>query len=207
MELSKFKELIKKGVSIVEYLLLSYINSNLDIKEIVTTTKYMGIVQAMITKSYIVNISGKLRLTDIGKKLLNLTQNTIEIKEEDVIVLEESKDVYDNLLVNLQEALNKKIQKKQIKGFGGVYFIPTDVELKDHLKRFWKKYPKFKDINKIQEVLIEHINKCCLRGSFAPAIKYFIMKQDSGGMLASAYTAEREDKKELIKAINTKDLF
>jgi hypothetical protein len=96
--------------------------------------------------------------------------------------------------------MKKFVGKEQIQGFGGIYFRPTEVELKQFLERFWKYYPECRDVVKITKVINKHIETCSKKNSFAPAIKYFILKEQSKGMytsqLASAYDSF-EEKEEL----------
>ena len=94
---------------------------------------------------------------------------------------------YDKLHLTLQNKLLSLTGKKQIIGFGGVYFLPTKTELKDFLTRFWNKYPKYRDTEKISKILVKHIESSKKKNSFAPAIKYFIYKQGTGSQLANAY--------------------
>jgi hypothetical protein len=184
------KEILKKGGDILQYLLLNYINLNIDIEDIKQNIKIAGVISLMIKKDLIQLLSdGKYLITEKGKQFLNL--------EEDRIVL--NKDVDISLKDKLSQRLEKNIGKKQLKGFGDVYFIPTTSELQVHLSRFWKKYPDCKDVNKIEKILLNHIDSCCKRNSFAPAIKYFIYKETNGGYLGAAYENFEEEEKEIVQ--------
>lgn len=127
------------------------------------------------------------------------------------ILLDEQKkenNYFDRLHVSLQTTLHSLINKKQIKGFGGVYFIPTRVELEEFLKRFIKKYKNLYDEEKIEKVLTRHIIECVASGNYAPAIKYFIYKDGTGSRLAPALENwEEKEEKVSNKLVNTKDLF
>lgn len=112
------------------------------------------------------------------------------------IEVEEPKKVETSVVNDIRSKLQAKLLylqgKKQIKGFGDVYFIPTAPELTDSLRRFWKKYPDYKDIDKITQILLNHIENCCKSGKFAPAVKYFIIKDGFGSPLAGGYEAFEE---------------
>lgn len=182
------KEILKKGGDILQYLLLNYINLNVDIEDIKQNIKIAGVISLMIKKDLIQLLSdGKYLITEKGKEFLNL-------EKEDVIEKTDG-SLKDKLSLHLEN----KIGKKQIKGFGGVYFIPTESELEIHLSRFWKKYPKFNDKEKIEKILINHIDTCCKKNSFAPAIKYFIYKETNGGYLGGAYENFEEEEKEIVQ--------
>jgi hypothetical protein len=131
----------------------------------------------------------------ITKKGLDLVDSVIGVKKVSLAVN------YGDIIIELKKTMKKFVGKEQIQGFGGVYFRPTEVELKQFLERFWKYYPECKDVSKITKVLNKHIETCSKKNTFAPAIKYFILKEQSKGMyvsqLASAYDSfeEKEETK------------
>ena len=129
----------------------------------------------------------------ITKKGLDLIDSVIGVKKVDLSIN------YRTMLDELKKTMKKFVGKEQIQGFGGVYFRPTEVELKQFLERFWRYYPDYRDTVKITKILNKHIETCSKKNSFAPAIKYFILKEASKGMytsqLASAYDSF-EDKEE-----------
>lgn len=140
------------------------------------------------------------KITKKGEELLARVGSVNTKKDVDFVKLHEK----------LQKELLALTGKKQIVGFGGVYFIPTKSELEEFLTRFWKKYPENKDIVKITKCLENHISNCVKKNSFAPAIKYYIFKQGTGSQLAGAYENFEDDIKEIKKEdklINTKELF
>jgi len=121
---------------------------------------------------------------------------------ESVVGVEVKQDIYEAMLLQIRAEMKKYVGKDQIKGFGNVYFRPTEVELKQSLQRFWKQYPKYTDVDKILKIISNHIQSCAKRGSFAPAIKYYIIKERSKALwvseLASAYD-NFEEKEQVLK--------
>lgn len=115
----------------------------------------------------------------------------------------EPEDVnYQKLLSMLQSVLETTYGKKQVKGFGNVYFLPTSKEIEAFLVRFWKQYPKYTNIAKIESILCSFVRKCAKTNKFAPAVKYFIGKSTNDGyvsQLASAYENYEEEIKNIIK--------
>ncbi len=109
---------------------------------------------------------------------------------------------FKSLHEKLQATLLVSQGKKQIQGFGGVYFIPTVKELEEFLKRFWKQYPEYKEYDKISKILCNHINKCCKSGKFAPAIKYFVYKQGTGSQLGACWDSFEEIDVKLDNSVN-----
>ena len=196
--------ILKKGGDILQYLLLNYIHLNINIDDIRENVKIAGVISIMLRKDLIQLISdGKYLITDKGKEFLNLEPR------EEVVLIKQNVGV-TTLKDSLSNKLDKLIKKKQIKGFGDVYFIPTASELEVHLSRFWKKYPTFTDTIKIEKILLNHIISCCKKNSFSPAIKYFIYKETNGGYLGAAYENFEEEEKEEFKSItpiNTNNLF
>jgi hypothetical protein len=203
-----FKKIVSRGVGIIEYLLLYYLNTDVNIDDLLGNAKIMGITQMMIAKGWVVKIKDNLKLTSEGLKVINSVNITHPTVNKEVVKISLEDEKCEELRNYLSNILNERIGKRQIKGFGNTYFIPTSVELKDHLKRFWKKYPKMNDINTIKEKLKEHIETCCKTGNFAPAIKYFIVKEGSGSRLANAYEEETEESTDkIVKPLDTKNLF
>lgn len=168
---------VKKGLSIQDYVLLRivedgsyYLFGNQDL----TNLQVLGLL----------DFNGNL--TDSGKRVLDeiMGNNRFE---------------FAKLHISMQERLKSIIGKKQVEGFGGVYFIPTLKELEQFLNRFWKEYPRYTDYSKIEKILLKHIEKCAKERKFAPAIKYFISKQGVGSQLANAYENWEEIDKVVIE--------
>ena len=76
---------------------------------------------------------------------------------------------YRDITDELKKAMKKFVGKEQIQGFGGVYFRPTEVELKQFLERFWKYYPDCKDVSKITKILSKHIETCSKKNKIGRA--------------------------------------
>lgn len=201
-----FKKIINTGVSVTEYLLLYYLNTAIDIKDVIINKRILGVFNLLIGKGYVIKTKEGILITNLGQKILSKVGN-MPTEVVNVVKIEEEDDYYTSLLNCLKRELKSLIGKEQIKGFGNVYFIPTETELKDHLKRFWKKYPKYKDLLKIKQVLLEHINNCISSNNIAPAIKYYIIKDASNSRLASAYDDFDSNVVNTVKKINTKNLF
>jgi len=187
-DLNTLLKLKKEKISINRYIILKIIEDcslslfREDYREELVSLKLEGI------------INSELELTTKGVELLQ----SIEGKKTKLID-------YDKLHLTLQNKLLSLKGKKQIEGFGGVYFIPNKTELKEFLTRFWNKYPKYKDLDKISKILQKHIETCSKKNSFAPAIKYYIYKQGVGSQLASAienYEEQELETKQTFDGVN-----
>lgn len=156
-------------------------------------------------KELIINIKGLYDITDSGKRVLSDIEE--EQTVEKVIPRQNSISITD-LHKSLQDRLFEKKNKRQVVGFGGVYFIPALKDLETFLGRFRRQFPDMYNLDKIQKCLLKHIDQCCKKDSFAPAIKYYIIKEGTGSQLAAALEVFEEVQEETqYKVTLTKDLF
>jgi len=186
MEIAEIVKILKtkdSGIDLEQYLLLKLIDKyNIyDFKNEINNLEFK--LQQLRINGYIDNNA----IPEITEKCIKMFNKAIET----------SKSKYDFIALHkkLQDELVKLTGKKQKEGFGGTYFIPTVAELEEFLNRFWKKYPKYTNNEKISNILLKHIQKCVKTNSFAPACKYYIIKNGTGSQLANAY--ENYDEKEL----------
>lgn len=191
------KKAISKGISVEAYVFLAIINDG-------CLHLFAENTFASVAKQLEMNgmCTGN-EITEKGRKLLEEIEGNVSNKVD-------NSGKYKLLKASLQARLLEKCGKKQIQGFGGVYFIPTEKELEEFLNRFWKNYPDMKEIIKISKCLENHIDSCVKKNSFAPAIKYYIFKQGTGSQLAGAYENFEDSVEEIKKEdklINTKELF
>lgn len=153
----------------------------------------------------IYSIKGVYDITDSGKRILSDIE---EEKTVEKVIPKASKISIEGLHKALQDRLFEKKNKRQVVGFGGVYFIPALKDLETFLGRFRRQYPEKYDLEKIQGCLLKHIDNCCKKDAFAPAIKYYIIKEGTGSQLAAALeTYEEVEQETQFKVTQTKDLF
>ena len=111
-------------------------------------------------------------------------------------VIKETPTFYEKLHGSLADKLFSIVGKKQVLGFGDVYFIPTIKELQVFMPRFIKNHKELYDEDKIIKVMTHHVERCARKRQYAPACKYFIYKDGTGSRLATAlenYETEKED--------------
>jgi len=114
----------------------------------------------------------------------------------------------ENVVEKMTEKLVFYQYKTNLKGFGGLTFLCNAVELEKHLNYFWKVYKNYKDLNKIEKILIQHVKTCALSNKFSPACKYFIYKNVvNTSYLGSEYSNFEEEIEETKELIDTKTLF
>jgi hypothetical protein len=163
-----------------------------------------GWLNTLVRKSYLFKGVNQWEITEKGREFYKSI--TEEVKETPIQIVMPISDLHKSL----QEKLFSLTQKRQVAGFGNVYFIPSSRDLEVFLTRFRIQYPELYDLNKIQGCIHKHIEKCAKSGRYSPAIKYFIIKDGAGSQLAAALemyedSVIEEDKQHQIT--NTKDLF
>ena len=197
MNEKQFNWVLNKGLDCNQLFTLMFWDSN------IPNIKLEGWKMLLVKKGYLDN----KQITQAGEELLN---EFLEQKE-DAVITSFNFDVWCEQTVD--SLINHLITfnfKKNLKGFGGVPFLPTKVELKNHLERFWKAgYKDYKDYDKIHKCLLEHIQECVKKNSFAPAIKYFIFKSGSHNttFLAGSYDNYEENIEIKQEKIKRSELF
>ena len=129
--------------------------------------------------------------------------NAIEVTVPSIIALgNQSKIDYEKIYNTVKEALVKKCGKPQYNiDINGTKFplMCSYVDFKNKLSKVIKKY-KLEDIDKITNILIDHINKLK-----TPLLKYYIEK-DNTSSLAGDYECYVESKP-IVNKIETKNIF
>lgn len=130
----------------------------------------------------------------LTKKALELI-NKLEANEE------VEKTDWDEIYFKLQKTLVEYHGVKQTKSYGNIYFMMTVKEIEQFLKRFWREYPKYTDLNKIVKIIQNHIISCSKSKKFSPACKYFVLKEVTKGTYTSQLAAIYDSFEEEIKAV------
>lgn len=201
IEIEKVALAIKKGLTIEEYIVLCITEDGCSY---LFEKDYPSLqcLSNLVSKGYF-NSSEEITLK--GKAILKEIEGNVSKKVD---------NNYKDLYIRLGELLKSKIGKKQIMGYGGKYFMPSSaLEIENTLKRFWKFYPEYNDIVKIEKCLTNHIETCCKKSNFAPAIQYFIIRENEKNkpicQILSAYDGldEVDEIKQKEELTDTKDLF
>ena len=203
MKIEKMQSLLEKGLDMNHYMLIHFLLSGENVSSLLENLKVQGWLATLERKGYLVKATSLWEVTEEGKKLYD-----DKVVVQKVLITMD----YDSIHKSLQNKLFSFKKKKQITGFGGVYFIPTVRELEEFLLRFRRKYPELWDLKKIEKALLFHVERCCKKDSFAPAVKYFIIKEGSGSPLAAALEImedgeEIDESKQQYNIVNTKDMF
>jgi hypothetical protein len=206
------QKIFEKGIDLNIFTILLKAKNQEDFLTLLAIRKIEGIVNLMVKRKYLtedlkITEKGQLLLVDIG-----WDAQSPQVVEE--IVPTPFEQWTEELLAKLKAKLKDIIGKDQIMGFGNVYFIPGIQDLRTFLRRFSKEYNISLISNglAIETCLLRHVTKCAKAKSFAPAVKYFIIKDKVGSQLAAAlenYTPaeERDTIEEKIEVKNLKDLF
>lgn len=169
-------------------------------EETVTLQKIIDMsTELKIQKDWIL---AKIKNADILSKIV-YEDVLINAKEELVPMVNSLTIInYESIYNNVKEALVKKCGKPQynIDIKGSKYPLMCNfIDFKNKLNKVIKKY-KLEDINKVETILINHVNKLQ-----SPLLKYYIEKDNSSN-LASDYECYVEVKP-VVNKIETKNLF
>lgn len=207
------QKIFEKGIDLNIFTILLKAKNQEDFLTLLAIRKVEGIVNLMVKRKYLtedlkITEKGQLLLVDIG-----WDAQTPEVIKEEVIPTPFDQWT-EGLLAKLKAKLKDIIGRDQIMGFGNVYFIPGIQDLRSFLTRFSKEYniPISSNGDAIETCLLRHVTKCAKSKSFAPAVKYFIIKDKVGSQLAAALenytpTEEKDTIEEKIEVKNLKDLF
>lgn len=192
----------EKGLTTAEYIYLLVMQDQCNY--LFQSSYFNNVYIPLVDKKLIKENQGEFVLTETGKKLLAEIEGIKEMskKVENLIDLRGLKET-------LQNCLLKNYGKKQTKGFANTYFMPSDIELQDSFKRFWKHFPDMKDMVKITKILENHIKICSKKNSFSPAIRYYIIKMGDSGInspLSAAYDNYEEEIIETKQTVEPKDI-
>ena len=177
----------KENITINKYILLKIIEDcslssfKEDYREELVNFKFEGL------------INSELELTTKGMELLQ----SIEGKKTKSID-------YDKLHLTLQNKLLSLTGKKQYMVGGKYNFIPNKIDMTTKLKGVITKY-KLKDFNKIEKLLILHIEKAVKeKFQYISLIGYYISKDGKSQLYDDYESFEENEKEEIInKPIDT----
>ena len=169
-------------------------------EETVTLQKIIDMsTELKIQKDWIL---AKIKNADILSKIVY--EDVLSNAKEELVPMVNSLTIinYESIYENVKGALVKKCGKPQynIDIKGSKYPLMCNfIDFKNKLSKVIKKY-KLEDINKVETILINHVNKLQ-----SPLLKYYIEKDNSSN-LASDYECYVEVKP-VVNKIETKNLF
>lgn len=192
----KYKNLLDAGLSLDHYFLLYNIRNKI---KIIENKRINGFKNLLIKKGYL-DKGGKI--TESGEKIVE--------KCKDIPVTQQS-------LYQRVESLHKKIQdrlieltgKKQVltsikKGSKQYYFLEGPRVLESKISRVMKIY-NFKDLDKIEKVIINYVETCHMKNDWFPLLHYWILKDNVSQMMTAIDSME--DNEENIPIITSNQKF
>jgi len=207
MNTQLYKLLLENGLDANHYVLMTFLQNGDPLGELEKNPRVLAWLLTLERKELVIKANG-YDITEAGRRLLTVINSGGVAVEERV---EKSPQVtIASVHASLQDALVAVKNKKQVVGFGGVYFIPSLRDLEEFLNRFRRKYPELWDLAKIQKCLVTHVTKCAKLDKYAPAVKYYIIKEGTGSQLAAAleaYEDVAEEKEKQFKVKETKSYF
>ena len=171
MEIHKFKELINKGIDVSQYLLLSYFNLNLDLKDLLNNVRIISIISILEKKQFLEKIGNNYQITLKGKSLLNE-----EFKKDSNWVEELHKEI--------EELILKNTGSKSFTNPSGKKLNSSITELNIRFASFFKKYG-FQDISKIRNSILKYVNDATTNKIKYPIrIIYYIWNEKNGSVVS-----------------------
>lgn len=195
MEIHKFKELINKGIDVSQYLLLSYFNLNLDLKDLLNNVRIISIISILEKKQFLEKIGNNYQITIKGKSLLNE-----EFKKDSNWVEELHKEI--------EELILKNTGSKSFTNPSGKKLNSSITELNIRFASFFKKYG-FQDISKIRNSILKYVNDATTNKIKYPIRIIYYIWNEKNGSVVSEMMDNFDDvmEEEIKKPINTKQLF
>ncbi len=195
MEIHKFKELINKGIDVSQYLLLSYFNLNLDLKDLLNNVRIISIISILEKKQFLEKIGNNYQITLKGKSLLNE-----EFKKDSNWVEELHKEI--------EELILKNTGSKSFTNPSGKKLNSSITELNIRFASFFKKYG-FQDISKIRNSILKYVNDATTNKIKYPIRIIYYIWNEKNGSVVSEMMDNFDDvmEEEIKKPINTKQLF
>ena len=195
MEIHKFKELINKGIDVSQYLLLSYFNLNLDLKDLLNNVRIISIISILEKKQLLEKIENNYQITLKGKSLLNE-----EFKKDSNWVEELHKEI--------EELILKNTGSKNFTNPSGKKLNSSITELNIRFASFFKKYG-FQDISKIRNSILKYVNDATTHKIKYPIRIIYYIWNEKNGSVVSEMMDNFDDvmEEEIKKPINTKSLF
>lgn len=178
INLQKYKQILDSGLLLDHYQALLAIRDN---TELPTSRRVKGFINLLEKKGYICEGI----LTEKAFEIMGLsttTSTTTEVRSQKEI---DFSVWIDKLHAKCQTRLIELTGTKQIRGKvnGKSYpFLPNSIDLGRVLVRVITAY-KIQDYDKIEKVILRHIENCHQANSFFPLINYYIMKNNMSQMV------------------------
>jgi hypothetical protein len=186
---STFKELINKGVDITQYLLLHFLNCNIDLKDI--SPKILGKLLVLEKQRMITRLGDIWEITEKGRELLNL-----QPKQEVVLQQNWVEELYEQI----EAVIVKNTGKKQyINPNTGKPLKPSLQEFKARIALFFKKFGQ-QDQEKIKKTLLKYIKEVTLgKIKYPMKLVYYIWNEKNGSISSEMLdNFEEEDVEETV---------
>ena len=208
MTIKKYRKILELGLRLDLYMSLEYVVEKVDFSPLMEHTRFEDSLNQLENKDYVIRMKdGKYEATTKGVDLYKEVST-----QKDSKVKQKVKVIPRNELAELHAAVKSKLREltgqEQVKGFGNIPFIPSLSDFQDHFKRFIAAYPHLWDYERVEKCLLEHVTSCVKKQSYAPAIKYFIHKRETGSVLAAYLeTTSGSTGTEQYRIIDTNNLF
>lgn len=194
MKYEKYKELLAAKYSLDVLWGLKFLKDGEEIPE--------NIKQGIKRKGW---IDENNIITSLGEGMLGYLQED-GIKSSEKIADSPKEDFFSELHKKLQDKLIELTGKKQKVISGKYSFLPNSTDLKIRLEKVIKKYHLEDELNKIEKVLLKHIEQSHKAGwQMVVLLDYYISKDNTSRMV-TALEGKEEEEEEIIR-VDPKELF
>lgn len=199
-----FKNLLEKGIDVSQYLLLSYFNCNIDVKDLLQNVKVKGMVTVLEKKQYLMKIGQDLyEVTQKGKDLFK--QKDEGVNEE----VKESVNWIQKLHTEIKELIKKNTGSESFTNPSGKKLNSSVTELSIRFASFFKRYG-LQDTTKIKNSILKYVNDTTTgKIKYPIRIIYYIWNEKNGSVVSEMMDNfdDEIETEEIKKPINTKSLF
>lgn len=194
MKYEKYKELLAAKYSLDVLWGLKFLKDGEEIPE--------NIKQGIKRKGW---IDENNIITSLGEGMLGYLQED-GIKSSEKIADSPKEDFFSELHKKLQDKLIELTGKKQKVISGKYSFLPNSTDLRIRLEKVIKKYHLEDELNKIEKVLLKHIEQSHKAGwQMVVLLDYYISKDNTSRMV-TALEGKEEEEEEIIR-VDPKELF
>ena len=184
IKIEEFKKLVKSNLDFGHYCLLYYLTNNIDISSFLSEERVKSSLN-LLEKRGLVLYTGQYTITEKGIETFEGISSIEENKITPSQLLSIEK-IYENLIAKLVDLTGKKQTYNIVQGDKYAFMITNVRDFKDRIEKVIKKY-KIKDLVKLQNVLIAHIENCYSNNKWSPILRNYITHETRGSQMVSDY--------------------
>lgn len=192
---SKYEEILKEGLTLDHYVLLWKVKCG---EKLSSSKKVTGFLNLLKKKKFIDESTVTGKAIDLMEKCGQIC----EPSESERPLTAWALDIYNKCRSELIKLTGKPQMKVRVDLTSPSYsFLPNSMDFTKTLIRVVTLY-KVKDLNLVEKVLIDYINKCHREKSWFPLLKYYIHKNNSSSMMNDIENPVEDDKEKKVTGVD-----